>query len=165
MDRVDKDEQSIIDLFEKQFLLLQYFYTEDKEIYGKYSNRWSSVLWNCCVSGLNAKPIRIQTAVKAASYSFRLAITTKNVQTEETMELLFSRLLSISQRMQYSSLLSSLFDLLYSTYPACVTLESCINNPATLARTFRFLLAWNRVNPSISHLKSFMNAVTRSRYY
>lgn len=164
MERVDKEEQTVIDLFEKQVLLLNYFYVEDKEIYGKYSNRWSSLLWNCCVMTLNAKPQKVHMTVKAASYSFRLVITSSSVQTEETMELLFSRLLSMSQNTQYSSLLSPLFDVLYSTYPTSVTLESCLDNTAKLARTFRFLLAWNRVNPSISHFKSFMNAVTRSRH-
>ena len=155
---------SVVALFEKQLVLFDYFYEEDREIFFKYSNRWSALLWNCCVASASSTALRSLIAVKCASYCFRLCIASKSAQTEETMNLLCSRLLSLSQNLQYSSSLAPLFELLFSSYSGCLSLDSCLSNPSLLVRAFRFYLAWTRVNPSAAQYKSFMNAVTRRTF-
>lgn len=159
--QLEKAEISLYHFFSKQMLLFDLFRRVDASIYQKYTSRFSSLLWNLCVS-LIAKKESSPTVHSIAASSLLMALSAsqsdhpiKSCELDSILDRLFSVSTSPLPPIAGVSPLSRVFQAVHSTFPRSL-------GALPPAREFRFLFCWSLVEPSAAAWRAKVAQITRS---
>lgn len=159
--QLDTAELSLYTFFSKQLLLFDVFRRVDVSIYQKYTIRFSSLLWNLCVTLISKKESNPVVYSIAAS-SLLMALTAceskssaKSCEFDAILDRLFSVSTSSYSKNRAFFPLSRVYQSIHSTFPHLI--------PSTdPTREFRFYFYWSRLEASLPPWKSKTNQITRS---